>query len=354
MASACTWESIRRKKSVYGPAGQAARSACPGFSVPLNVTTDRVEALKLWSAVGVLAVLRGGRGVVGQWEAWRCQWAAAERTQGFRNHWQVYRGLVPADAAFSDLKFRESFLSLEELNKPLCVCVLWSKTTAGDKRTEHWKCLIIHQHSCNINNNVHYHENCSPEMTYDVYLYCIVFIVIVWQYFVISWQKELFPMTCSLHFLSVLYRQQAYSVSSSSFYSTSTCRWSRNKSPEVVHVHNSAHLNVYFAFTHGRNPNTRFSGKSLKASMETTTCISTPPSYLTIISGSFPVIICDSVSNLFFFFFFFNLLQDILIQFTCHFWYTPISWNITEPVFGDVLMSDLLVWQKHKCFYTVN
>lgn len=79
-----------------------------------RVTADQTEALRQWSAVGVLAM----PGIVGLWEAWRCQWAAAENTQSFRNHWQVYRGLVPADSAFSDLKWRESFLSLKSLLHP--------------------------------------------------------------------------------------------------------------------------------------------------------------------------------------------------------------------------------------------
>lgn len=86
----------------------------PRIFVLHRVTADQAEALRVWSAVGVLAVL----GIVGLWEAWRCQWAAAEYTQSFRNHWQVYRGLVPADSAFSDLKWKESFLSLKSLLHP--------------------------------------------------------------------------------------------------------------------------------------------------------------------------------------------------------------------------------------------
>lgn len=53
-----------------------------------------------------------------------------------------------------------------------------------------------------------------------------------------------------------------------------------------------------FFCIHSRNPNTRFSGKLLKASMETTTCTLTPPSYRTIISGSFPGTTCVSVSDM--------------------------------------------------------
>lgn len=93
-----------------------------------RVGADQAEALRVWSPVGVLAV-----GVVwGMWEARRCQWAAAENTQSFRKHWQVYRGLVPADSAFSDLKWRESFLSLKSLLHPT---VQRSKTIRHHKQT---------------------------------------------------------------------------------------------------------------------------------------------------------------------------------------------------------------------------
>lgn len=95
----------------------------------LHRVADQAEALRVWSPVGVLAV----RVVQGMWEARRCQWAAAENTQSFRKHWQVYRGLVPADSAFSDLKWRESFLSLKSLLHPT---VQRSKTIRHHKQTD--------------------------------------------------------------------------------------------------------------------------------------------------------------------------------------------------------------------------
>lgn len=101
----------------------------PRIFVLHGVRADQAEALRVWSPVGVLAV----RGVLGMWEAWRCQWAAAENTQSFRKHWQVYRGLVPADSAFSDLKWRESFLSLKSLLHPT---VQRSKTIRHHKQTD--------------------------------------------------------------------------------------------------------------------------------------------------------------------------------------------------------------------------
>lgn len=57
------------------------------------------------------------------WAFWGCRKLGGggelqQRKQSFRNHWQVYRGLVPADSAFSDLKWRESFLSLKSLLHP--------------------------------------------------------------------------------------------------------------------------------------------------------------------------------------------------------------------------------------------
>lgn len=72
----------------------------------------------------------GRSGAVGGFR--RCQWAAVENTWSFRNHWQVYRGLVPADSAFSDLKWRESFLSLKSLLHPT---VQRSKTIRHHKQT---------------------------------------------------------------------------------------------------------------------------------------------------------------------------------------------------------------------------
>lgn len=118
----------------------------PRIFVLHRVTADQAEALRVWSAVGVLAVL----GVLGLWEAWRCQWAAAENTQSFRNHWQVYRGLVPADSAFSDLKWRESFLSLKSLLHPT---VQRSKTIRHHKQTDTKEHIITHHHSCKSNSS---------------------------------------------------------------------------------------------------------------------------------------------------------------------------------------------------------
>lgn len=47
----------------------------------------------------------------------RCE-RATQNTQSFSIHCQLYRGLVPADSAFSDLKWRESSLSLKSLLHP--------------------------------------------------------------------------------------------------------------------------------------------------------------------------------------------------------------------------------------------
>lgn len=101
----------------------------PSIFVLHRVTADQAEALRVWSAVGVLAML----GILGLWEAWRCQWAATENTHSFRSHWQVYRGLVPADSAFSDLKWRESFLTLKSLLHPT---VQRSKTIRHHKQPD--------------------------------------------------------------------------------------------------------------------------------------------------------------------------------------------------------------------------
>lgn len=96
------------------PGWRGLRERLDGIFLPQWITADQAEALGAWSPVGVLAAW----GILGMWEALRCQWAAAENTQSFREHWRVYRGLVPADSAFSDLKWRESFLSLNSLLHP--------------------------------------------------------------------------------------------------------------------------------------------------------------------------------------------------------------------------------------------
>lgn len=50
--------------------GRAALWECvPRILLLSRVTEDQAEALRVWSAVGVLAV----PGILGLWEAWRCQ-----------------------------------------------------------------------------------------------------------------------------------------------------------------------------------------------------------------------------------------------------------------------------------------
>lgn len=100
-----------------------------GIFLPQWISADQAEVLGAWSPVGVLAVW----GNLGMWEARRCQWAAVENTQSFGVHWRNYRGLVPADSAFSDLKWRESFLSLNSLLHP---SVQRSKTIRHHKQRD--------------------------------------------------------------------------------------------------------------------------------------------------------------------------------------------------------------------------
>lgn len=130
-----TWMGRGRAQHVGGqelslwPGRRGLRERLDGIFLPQWITADQAEALGAWSPVGVLAAW----GILGMWEALRCQWAAAENTQSFREHWWVYRGLVPADSAFSDLKWRESFLSLNSLLHP---SVQRSKTIRHHKQRD--------------------------------------------------------------------------------------------------------------------------------------------------------------------------------------------------------------------------
>lgn len=114
------WASFVQEERVFSQARRASGRLCPRF-VCFTAQQHSRRRQRVWSAVGVLAV--GGGGVGGRsgccGRLWRRQWAAQQNTQrSFRKHWQVYRGLVPADSAFSDSKRRESFLSLKSLLHP--------------------------------------------------------------------------------------------------------------------------------------------------------------------------------------------------------------------------------------------
>lgn len=73
----------------------------------------------------------------------------------------------------------------------------------------------------------------------------------------------------------------------------------RHVTPSVLQSQTKLILFPYiWTWFHDRNPNTRFSGKSSRASMEIITCTSTPPSCRTTISGSFLEKTCVSVGVL--------------------------------------------------------
>lgn len=286
------------------------------------------------------------------WEARRCQWAAAENTQSFREHWRVYRGLVPADSAFSDLKSRESFLSLKSLLHP---CVQRSKTIRHRKQrdrtaiTPNYSHLQLQMQEWRRNNKkkilqiqiwdlakfVHEVKKLNGTQQRIIgFIWCgltkvgfVVMYLALMPCQNVTWCQSLSIATLLTGSNPCSFRENHFPWSvlpSANWLCISGMHPLPHPYCAILQVHAGKtvlylyftpsflqnHINTFllshcYRFIlyistcfHDRNPNTRSSGKSSRASMEITMCTSTPPSCPTTISGSSLEKTCVSVGVL--------------------------------------------------------